>query len=164
MTKKIMLSPNSILVLIILAMVLIINIISLLTDLSNSSTAAMQAYRDNMMLANIAVAVKFILIVFMAWLAFRLIKSAGNKWNERMYRGIKQIGWLSVVVVLLDSVSAVLKEQYSRQNQGHAGISSDPGVYTDIISQALFSAPVVWLLIACIFLIADILNTVAERG
>lgn len=160
MNQKFKLTPNTILVLIILTMVLIVNIFSTLSDFSSSKIATIESYRNSVFPLNILDLVKFILIIFMGWLIFGLIKRVAgkDKWSEKYYRRIKQIGWLSIFLILLDAISFVIREQYISINKDLATLSADPGIYTDIIAHALFSSPITWFLVVCIFLLADALE------
>jgi hypothetical protein len=157
MNQKFKLNPNTILMLIIFGMVFIVNIFSLLSDFTSSKVTLMQSYRDAVLPVNILDLVKFTVVFFMIVLAFKLVKKGIKKENQssQYYRGMKQIGWLSVLVVLLDAISFVLREQYISQNKDIATISTNPTIYADIISRALFSSPITWFLIVCIFLAAD---------
>lgn len=160
MKQKFKPNSNTVLIAIILLMALVANAINTLITSSTSEVAAVQSYRQATLPLNILDFIKFSLIVLMGWIIFsntkRIVKS--RNWNERYYNSIKRVGWLSVLVVLLDAVSFVVKEDYIAQGKDLAELTTDATIYADVISHALFSSPIVWFLIACIFLIADVLN------
>jgi hypothetical protein len=160
MKQKFKLNSNTVLMLVIFGMVFIVNIFSLLSDFISSKTAMMQSYKDAVLPITILDLAKFLLILFMAVLAFKLVKKiiVEKKRNDRYVRSMKQIGWLSVLVILLDAISFVLREQYVSQNKNIATIGIDTTIYTDIISHALFSSPIAWFLVVCIFVAADVLQ------
>lgn len=159
---KLKLNPNTVLILVILAMVLAANIINTLVASSSSDVASVQSISEATLPLNILDFIKIIIIFIMAWIGFSTIRRIvrHEKWNAKYYRSIKQVGWLSVLVVLLDAISFVIQEQYISQNKDLSAISTDVTIYTDIISHALFSSPIAWFLIACIFIFADVLEYV----
>ena len=163
--KKFKINPNTVLILIILAMVLLANIVNILVDFSSSDVASVKSYRDAGIPLNILDLIKIALIFFMGWNVYLLIKKVakGEKWNAGFYTAIKRVGWMSILVLLFSSFSFVVREQYLSQNKNLMEISSDPAIYTDVISYTLFSSPIAWFLIAVIFITADILDNANRR-
>ena len=160
MKQRLKLNPNTILILIILIMVLAANILNTAVASSSSDVATIQSYREATLPVNMLDLLKIAIIFLMGWMIFSSVKKAAKhaQWSNSLYRKIKQIGWLSVFVVVLDAISYVIREQYIAQNKSLSTLGTDATIYTDVISHALFSSPLSWFLIACIFLIADILN------
>lgn len=162
MKQKLRLNPNTILILIILIMVLAANILNTAVTSSSSDVATIQSYREATLPMNILDLIKITIIFLMGWMLFSTVKKAARnaKWSDMLYRRIKQIGWLSVLVVVLDAISYVIRDQYIAQNKSLSTLGTDATIYTEVISHALFSSPLTWFLIACIFLFADVLNIV----
>lgn len=160
MKTKLKLHPNTILALCVLGVALLVNIVAVIVNSTSSENTAITNYGQTVLPLNILDFVKVGLIFLMAYFIFSIIKKVlrKEKWNPKYYVAIKRIGWLSILVVLLDSVSAIAREQYIYKNEPLSEIFSRPGIFTNIISQTVFSSPVAWFLICCIFLLADVLQ------
>ncbi|MFV0605933.1 MAG: hypothetical protein ACK5NK_08850 [Niabella sp.] len=158
--NKFKLSPNTILILIILGMVLIATFISTIVDFGTSGIASIQAYRNKVLPLLIVDIAGVLLILFMCWRIFSMVKKiiATHKWNDRFFTTIKQIGWLSILVLLLQAISLTFREKYIAQGKNITEAASDTRIYSDILSQALFASPLIWFLIGSIFLLADALQ------
>lgn len=164
MKQKFKLNPNTILTLCILGVALIVNLITVIANSSASDKTVINNYRETILPLNVFDFVKVALILFMAWLVFSIIKKVlqKEKWNPKYYVTIKRIGWLSILVMLMDAISTIAREQYIYKNESLPGIFSRPGIFTDIIAQTVFSSPVAWFLICSIFLLADVLHYAGE--
>lgn len=141
-------------------MALAANVLNSFVNSSTSNLASMQSLRNETLQLNILDIIKILIIVLMGWLLYSILKGVlrEDKWSAKSFRNIKRVGWLSVLVVLLDAISFVIRDQYISQGKSLSTLSSDPAIYTEVISHALFSSPIVWFLIASIFLLADVLN------
>ena len=160
MKTKLKLHSNTILALCILGAALIVNLITVIANSTSSDKAIINNYRETILPLNIFDFVKIAIIFLMTWLIFSIVKKVlrREKWNPEYYVAIKRIGWLSILVVLMDAISTIAREQYIYKNEPLPGIFSRPGIFTDIIAQAVFSSPIAWFLICSIFLLADVLQ------
>lgn len=165
MKRKLRLNPNTILILVILAVAVLMNVVTSLIDSSSTGVVSVDAQRDAVLSLAVLNAVKMIIIVIMGWLVFRIIRRVVRKeeWNDGYYQAIKRIGWLSVLAVLLDAISSVIDQDYIDENKDISGIATDATIYGNIISYAVFSYPVAWFLIALVFISADVLRYVREK-
>lgn len=164
MKTKFKMNPNTLMVLCILGVALIANTITIVVNSGGSDMPAIDSYRKTILPLNILDFIKIAIILVMAYFIFIIVKKVlrNEKWNDKYYRAIKQIGWLSVFVLLLDAVSFVAREQYIYKNAPVTDLLSNPLDYPGILAQALFSSPVAWFLICCIFLLADVLQYANE--
>lgn len=160
MKPKFKATPNTVLILCILAMAMIINLIMTIVNIQKADMAIINNYRQIILPLNILDFLKAGVILFMGFSVFRITKNAITeaKWQSKYYYKIKQIGWLSVLVLLLHAISTVAHEQYIYKNESITNLWGNPGFYQDVISNTLFSSPLAWFLVLCIFLLADVLG------
>lgn len=164
MKAKFKLNPNTILAICILSAALIVNLVIVIANSSPSDKAIINNYRETILPLNIFDFVKVAIILLMAWLVFFILKKVlrREKWNSKYHVAIKRIGWLSILVMLMDAISTIAREKYTYKNESLGDIFSNSGIFTEIISQTVFSSPVAWLLICCIFILADVVQYAGE--
>lgn len=164
MKPKFKATPNTVLILCLLAMAVIINLIMTLVNTQKADMAVINTYRQIILPLNILDFLKAGIILFMGFSVFRITKNviAHAKWQPGFYYKIKQIGWLSVLVLLLHAITTVAHEQYIYKNESLTNLWGNPGFYQDVISSTLFSSPLAWFLVLCIFLLADVLKYTYE--
>lgn len=160
MKAKFKINPNTVLVLCILGVTLVVNLIMVLVNSMGSNMQPIDQYRKTILPLNILDFVKVAIIFFMAYLMYAIIRKVlrKEKWNDKYYHSIKRIGWLSVLVLLLDAISFIAREQYTYKNTSLTDLLANPAEYSSILAQAIFSSPVAWFLICSIFLLADVLQ------
>ena len=160
MTPKFKITGSSLLALGFLCVAFIVNLIGVITNSLASNVASIQDYRNLVLPLNILEFIKSGLLLVMGYLLFRIIRSVIGrvKWNMGYYKKIKLIGWLNVLVLLLDAAVGNWKDSIISKQDSIMHHLTDHNFYQGALLTALFNAPLSWFLILCIFLIADILQ------
>lgn len=164
MKSKFRLNPNTVLIMCILGMTFLASIIMAVVNVQTSSQNVITAYRQLVWPVSVIEFIAAALILFMAYQIFKMVKRVINneRWDEKYYRNIKRIGWLSVLVLLLGSFSGILRSQINYRATAVADQLSTPVFYINALVDTLFNSPIAWLLVLCIFLLADVLNYAIE--
>ncbi|ANH83271.1 hypothetical protein A8C56_21850 [Niabella ginsenosidivorans] len=138
----------------------IVNLVILITNSLSSNIVSIQEYRNQVLPVNILEFVKSALLLVMGYLLFRIIRNVMSrvKWNRSYYKKIKLIGWLNVLVLLIDAAITTWKESLFSKQEAITNHLADHNLYQNALLTALFNAPLSWFLILCIFLIADVLQ------
>ncbi len=164
MKKKFSITPNTLAVFCIMALSVVVSLVKTLVASKNSPVATVQAYQKTIVPFTILDGVTLLIILLMAFLVFKLIRNISKQqpWNDRYYIRVKTIGWLAILAMFIDAISFVGREQALDPMQGIAPALTDTKLYSDAILQLLFSSPVAWFLILCIFLTADLMQQAQE--
>lgn len=164
MKSKLKMNINTIMVLCILCLSFIANLVTVIINTQKHDIAAVANYRKIILPLNLLDFLKAFIILFMGFLLFRIIKKLLNRvsWNDKYYRQIKTIGWLSILVMVMDSVSVISRDQYIYRNSSLSENWAIGKLFSEAIVQTLFSSPIAWFLVLCIFLLADVLQYASE--
>jgi|GEM_PF-6087095 len=164
MPPKFKITGSSLMALGFLCIAFLVNLVMLITNSLASGIASIQEYRNQVLPLNILEFIKSGLLLVMGYLLFRIIRNVMSrvKWNMGYYKKIKWIGWLNVLVLLIDAAVGTWKETLLSKQDSIMQHLTDHNFYQGTLLTALFNAPVSWFLILCIFLIADLLQYASE--
>lgn len=163
MNQKFKLTPNTILILCIFGVSLMINLASGLMNFGGSSSKTVEEFQKSSALITVFELVKIAVILIMTYLVFGIIKRTlrNEGWSSKYYTSIKRIGWLSVLVLLIEGIIQTAKEQLANKAPIEA-VLANPDRYPEMLGQAIFSSPVAWFLVCSIFILADVLRFANE--
>lgn len=164
MPPKFKITGSSLMALGFLCIAFLVNLVMLITNSLSSGIASIQEYRNQVLPLNILEFVKSGIILIMGYLLFRIIRNVMSrvKWNMGYYKKIKWIGWLNVLVLLIDAAASTWKESVFSKQDSITNHLADHNLYQNALLTALFNTPISWFLILCIFLIADLLQYASE--
>lgn len=159
MNQKFKITPNTLAIFCIMVLSLVAGLVNTVVNSRHSQVATVQDYQNAVWPLNILDGAKTLVLLLMVFLIYRLVKSVlnGQLWEERYYVRMKTIGWIAILVLFMDAVSFVGREQ--ALEAAPLGLS-DSKLYSNAILQLLFSSPVAWFLVLSIFLTADVLHYV----
>ncbi len=148
----------------ILGVAIVANLLATIADTVEINKTNTHPYQEVLLPLNIFGFAQTALIFVMAYLVFSIVKKViqKKKWDTQYYTSVKQIGWLSVLALLLNAISIIVREQYALKHDPLTQIFARPGIFTEIIAQAIFSSPIAWFLICSIFLVADVLQYTSD--
>lgn len=160
MPPKFKITGSSLMALGFLCVAFIANLVITLTNSLSSNIASIQEYRNQTLPLNILEFAKSGILLIMGYLLFRIIKNVmrRQKWNTGYYKKVKGIGWLNVLVLLIDAAASTWKESVFSKQDSITNHLADHNLYQNALLTALFNTPISWFLILCIFLIADLLQ------
>ncbi|MCD2424563.1 DUF4456 domain-containing protein [Niabella pedocola] len=164
MPPKFKITGSSLMALGFLCIAFIVNLVMLITNSLSSNIASIQEYRNQVLPLNVLEFVKSAVLLIMGYLLFRIIRNVMSrvKWNMGYYKKIKWIGWLNVLVLLMDAAIGNWKETILSKQDTVINHLTDHNFYQGALLGALFNEPISWFLILCIFLIADVLQYTSE--
>ncbi|WP_018627634.1 DUF2975 domain-containing protein [Niabella aurantiaca] len=164
MPPKFKITGSSLMALGFLCVAFVVNLVVTITNALSSNIASIQEYRNQVMPLNILELVKSGILLIMGYLLFRIIRNVMNrvKWNMGYYKKIKWIGWLNVLVLLIDAAISNWQESVLSKQDSLANHLTDHNLYQNALLTALFNSPISWFLILCVFLIADLLQYTSE--
>ncbi|SDC78773.1 DUF2975 domain-containing protein [Niabella drilacis] len=164
MPPKFKITGSSLMALSFLCIAFIANLVVAITNSLSSGIASVEAYRNQTLPLSILEFIKSGIILIMGYLLFRIIRNVMSrvKWNMGYYKMIKWIGWLNVLVLLIDAAVSTWQESVFSKQDSIMNHLADHNLYQNALLTALFNAPVSWFLTLCIFLIADILQYAAH--
>ncbi|MGJ7032751.1 hypothetical protein [Niabella hirudinis] len=164
MPPKFKITGSSLMALGFLCVAFIVNLVIALTNSLSSNIASIQEYRNQTLPLNILEFAKSGILLIMGYLLFRIIKNVmlRQKWNTGYYKKVKGIGWLNVLVLLIDAAASTWKESVFSKQDSITNHLADHNLYQNALLTALFNAPISWFLILCVFLIADLLQYAAD--
>ncbi|MBZ4189532.1 hypothetical protein [Niabella beijingensis] len=160
MPPKFKITGSSLMALGFLCVAFIVNLVVLITNSLSSNIASIQDYRNRVLPLNILEFIKSGILLVMGYLLLRIIRNVAGrvKWNMGYYKKIKLIGWLNVLVLLIDAAVSNWNETIISKQDTITQHLTDHNFYQGALLSALFDQPLSWFLILCIFLIADILQ------
>jgi len=140
-----------------------INLASGLMNFGGSSSKTVEEFQKSSALITVFELVKIAVILIMTYLVFGIIKRTlrNEGWSSKYYTSIKRIGWLSVLVLLIEGIIQTAKEQLANKAPIEA-VLANPDRYPEMLGQAIFSSPVAWFLVCSIFILADVLRFANE--
>jgi hypothetical protein len=140
-----------------------INLASGLMNFGGSSSKTVEEFQKSSALITVFELVKIVVILIMAYLVFGIIKKVfrNEGWSSKYYTSIKRIGWLSVLVLLIEGILLTAKEQFAN-NVPIEAVLANPANYPEILGQVIFSSPVAWFLVCSFFILADVLRFANE--
>ncbi|MCF3110747.1 hypothetical protein LL912_18330 [Niabella sp. CC-SYL272] len=164
MPPKFKITGSSLMALGFLCIAFVVNLVMLITNSLSSTIASIEEYRKRVLPLNILEFVKSGILLVMGYLLFRIIRNIMSriKWNMGYYKKIKWIGWLNVLVLLIDAAISTWQESILSKQDSVMNHLSDHNLYQNALLTALFNTPLAWFLILCIFLIADVLQYTSE--
>lgn len=164
MPPKFKITGSSLMALAFLTIAFVVNLVMLITNSLSSNIASIQEYRNQSLPLNVLEFVKSGLLLIMAFLLFRIVKNVMSrvKWNMGYYKKIKGIGWLNVLVLLIDGASTTWRENLSSKSESITDHLTDHNLYQNALLNVLFNSPISWFLTLCVFLIADILQYASQ--
>ncbi|AHF17837.1 DUF2975 domain-containing protein [Niabella soli] len=164
MKQRFKVHESSVIAFIILILSVLVNLVTVIINARSSDMPVIESYRQIILPLNILDFVKAAIIFWMAWLLFRILKNVSNgiKWSDRYFRSIKRIGWLSVLIVVLDAITTTGRNLYIYRNTPLTDELTSGKFAIDVLAQTLFASPIAWFLILCVFLLADLLRYAGE--
>lgn len=147
-----------------LCVAFVVNLVMTITNALSSNIASIKEYRNQQMPLNILEFIKSGILLIMGYLLFRIIRNVMGrvKWNMGYYKKIKWIGWMNVLILLIDAAVSNWQESVFSKQDSVAHQLTDHHLYQNALLTALFNSPISWFLILCVFLIADALQYTSE--
>lgn len=164
MKQRFKVHESSVIAFIILILSVLVNLVTVIINARSSDMPVIENYRQIILPLNILDFAKAAVIFWMAFLLFRMLRNVSNgvKWSDRYFHTIRRVGWLSVLVIILDAVTTTGRNLYIYRNTPITEELTSGKFAIDVLSQTLFASPIAWFLIWCVFLLADLLRYTGE--